>query len=248
MNWTTSRRSAELGDRLDVPRQHLVALHARDFARAPQQQRHAAQLALHDFEVQQRHLAHQAGADADLREHLRGVEQFAFGLGPRLFPRQLHRAVRRQVAGEVAARALGPGRAGELELRVRAQPLQDDRLQHAGGDAEIHRVPGLALADGGVELELDGELAAVVEHGDEAVLLDPDAPLRMRGGVGERDRAGEQVERAALGVLHPRGGGEGEGGLVAAEVADQLEVVERDRGRRRIRRRVCRVMSSEQAE
>ena len=120
-----------VGDRLDVPGQHLVALHARDFARAAQQQRHAAQFALHDLEIQQRHLAHQAGADADLRQHLGGVEQFAFGLGPRLFPGQFHRAVRRQEAGEVAAFALGPGRARELELRVRAQPLQDDRLQHA---------------------------------------------------------------------------------------------------------------------
>ena len=85
-------------DRLDVPREHLVALHPRDFARAAQQQRHAVQLALHDLEIQQRHLAHQARADADLRQHFRGVEQLAFGLGPGLFPGQLHRAVRRQVA------------------------------------------------------------------------------------------------------------------------------------------------------
>ena len=65
--------------RLDFPREHLLALHARDFARAAQQQRHAVEFALHDFAIEQRDLPHQPGADADLREHFRGVEKFAFG-------------------------------------------------------------------------------------------------------------------------------------------------------------------------
>ena len=88
----------------------------------------------------------------------------------------------------------------------------------------------------------------MVEHRDVTVLLHPDAPLRVRRGVGERDRAGQQVERAALRAFHPRGGGQGEVGLVAAERADQLEVLKRDRGRGRTRRRVCRAHENEQAE
>ena len=88
----------------------------------------------------------------------------------------------------------------------------------------------------------------MIEHRDEAVLLDPDAPLRVRGRVGERDGAGKQVERAALGILHPRGAGQGEDGLVAAEIADQLEVVEGDGGRRRIRGRVSGGHESQSAE
>ena len=58
----------------DSPGQHLLALHARDFALPAQQQRHTVQLALHDFEIEQRHLAHQARADSNLRQHFGGVE------------------------------------------------------------------------------------------------------------------------------------------------------------------------------
>jgi len=77
---------SRVGQRLNVPGEHLGNLHFLDFARAPQQQRHAGQLALHDSKVEQRHLTHQTRADADLREHLGGIEKLAFGLGPRLFP------------------------------------------------------------------------------------------------------------------------------------------------------------------
>ena len=172
----------------------MVALYARDFARAVQQQCDAAQFALHDLEVQQGHLAHQAGADTDLRQHLGGVEELALGFGPHFSPREFDRPIRGQEAGELAALALGPGGTRELELRVRAQPLQDDRLEDAGRDTEVNGLPGFALAHGGVELDIDGERAAVLEHGDVTVGRDFDAPLRLRGGVGERDGAAEQVE------------------------------------------------------
>jgi len=54
--------------------EHLIALHARHFARATQQQRDAINLALHHFAIEQRGLPHEAGADADLRQHLHGVK------------------------------------------------------------------------------------------------------------------------------------------------------------------------------
>ena len=114
--------------------------------------------------------------------------------------------------------------------------MQDDRLQDAGGDAEIDRFPRFVLADGGVELDFDGEFAAAVEHRDEAVLLHADPPLRMGVEFGERDGAGEQVERAAFGILHLDGGGQGEHRLVAAEIANEFEAVEPDRRCGRIRR------------
>ena len=50
----------------------------------------------------------------------------------------------------------------------------------------------------------------------------------MRAEFGERDRAGKQIERAALGVLDLRDGGERERGAVAAEIAGQFEVFEGD--------------------
>jgi hypothetical protein len=54
-----------------IPGQHLIAAHANNFPRAVQPQRDAIQLALHHFEMEQRHFPHQAGAEADLRQHLR---------------------------------------------------------------------------------------------------------------------------------------------------------------------------------
>ena len=84
--------------RLDVPRQHLVALHARDFAGAAQEQGHAIQLALHHFEIEQRHLSHEAGADGDLRQHFGRVKQLALRFCGRLLPGKVHRAIRRQKA------------------------------------------------------------------------------------------------------------------------------------------------------
>ena len=44
----------------------LVALDPGDLARAAQDQAHLVEFALHDFEIQKRRLAHQAGANGDL--------------------------------------------------------------------------------------------------------------------------------------------------------------------------------------
>ena len=49
-------------------------------------------------------------------------------------------------------------------MGVGGQSAQDDRLQNAGGDAEIDGVPALGLAHCGAEFDLDGEFAAVVEN------------------------------------------------------------------------------------
>ena len=174
-------------------------------------------------------MPHEARADADLGEHLGGIEELALGLRPRLFPPQLHRAVRREEAGEVAALALGPRRARELELRISAQAPQHDRLQQARGDVEVHRLPRIVPVHGGVELEHNRELAAAVEDGDVAVTLHFDAPVLGGGRFGQRDGAREQFQRSAAVGVNVRRGGQGEGGLVAAQVADELEVVESDR-------------------
>ena len=226
----------EFGHRLDVPREHLVALHARDFARAAQQQRHAAQLALHDLEIEQRDLAHQAGADADLREHFGGVKQFAFGLGPRLFPRQLHRAIRRQVAGEVAARALGPGRAGELELACpRPAPAGRSVAAALGATWKSTAFHGSFWRTAALNLSWMGNLprwsntatkrfcCTWMRHsGVRAASVSATAP--------ESNSSEPPLESSTCAVA-----GQGEGGLVAAEIADELEVVEGDRrGGRRV--------------
>ena len=58
---------ARIRRRLDVPREHLVALHAGDLAVPAHGQRQAGQFALHHLAVHQRRLSHQAGAEADLR-------------------------------------------------------------------------------------------------------------------------------------------------------------------------------------
>ena len=47
-----------IGHRLDIPREHARALHACDIALPAQQQHDAVQLALHDFEIHERKLAH----------------------------------------------------------------------------------------------------------------------------------------------------------------------------------------------
>ena len=135
LNWTTSRRSSELVTG--------STFHASTWSPCTRVTSPApcscsvdpAQFALHHFAVEQRGLPHQAGADADLREHFGGVKQFSLGFRARLFPGKIHRAIHRQIAEEVAARAFRPGGAGELEFRVRGQPLQHDRLQRAGGHA-----------------------------------------------------------------------------------------------------------------
>ena len=222
--------------RLDVPGEDLVALHARDFTRAAHEQREAVQFALHDLAIEQSHLPHESWADADLRQHFGGVEEFALGLGSRLFPRQLDRAIRWQEAGEVVALTIGPSGARKLKLRVGGQALQHDWLRRAGSDAEINALPTVALADGGVEPDLDGELTATVEGQDESVLVHANAPLRMRAELRERNGAGEQLERTALAILYPGRGRERENGAFAAEIAGQFEVVQRDGSRRWISR------------
>ena len=184
--------------RLDFPREHLLAGHARDFARAAQEQRYAVEFALHDFAIEQRELAHEAGADADLREHFRCVEKFSFGLRRGGFPREFYGAVRRQEACEVCARTLRAGGAGELKLRVSWQPVQDDRLQRAGRDTEIDGVPGAVLSDGGVEFEGERKVAGLVESDHVTPVGGGEVPVGMLREFGRCEAAGEDAERAAF--------------------------------------------------
>ncbi len=214
--------------RQDVPRQHLVARHARHFAVAVQSQRDLVHLALHHLPVEQRGLAHQSGADADLRFHFGGVKQFSLAFRLRLLPRKIHRTVHRQKAREIGAVAFGPRGVGELKLRVRRQSLQHDGLQNARRDAKIHRAPTFVLADGGVEFDLDWKNAATVEGRNEPVLFRTDCPIRMRADFRERDRAGQQFERTARRIFHAHISGERERCDVATQIANELEILQRD--------------------
>ena len=217
---------ARVRARLDAPREHLLALHARDLAFAAQQQRHAIEFALHHLAVEQRHLPHQPRPDADLREHFRGVEKFSLRFRCRSFPRELHRAIGWQEAREVLVRALGPRRAGEIELRVRGEPLQEDRLQRARRDAEIHRVPSGVLPHRRVEFERNRKVARLVEHEREPPAAGRDAPVGMRREFRQREAPGEQRERAALWICHARCGGERECGALLGELAGELEIAQ----------------------
>ena len=59
-------------------------------------------------------------------------------------------------------------------------------------------------------------------------------PFLARINAGERNRAGQQFQRAALGVVHPGRAREGEGRRLAAQIARQFEIAQGDRsGRRR---------------
>ena len=113
---------------LDIPGEELFALHAGDFASAAHEQDQARHFTLHDFALDQRRLANQAGADAELREHLDGIKQFALALCPGLFPGQLHLSVRGQITQESVALALGSGGVFESELGIGGQALEHDRL------------------------------------------------------------------------------------------------------------------------
>ena len=83
------------------------------------------------------------------------------------------------MADKIFAHAVRSGRAGKLELRVRRQTVQNDGLKRAWSDAEIHKIPTIALAHRGVELELDGELAATVEGDDIFALINAHTPFRI---------------------------------------------------------------------
>ena len=86
------------------------------------------------------------------------------------------------------------------------------------------------LLVGGVEVDFDRIGAGVVEARDKAVCVGVHVPALVRVEAGEGDRAGEQLQRAAFGIVHLGRGGEGEGGGVRAEVAGEVEIVERDFG------------------
>ena len=223
-----------VGDRLGrIPRQHLVALHARHLSLAVQQQRDFVQFSLHHFEIEQRRLPHQAGQHVDLRPHLGGEEKFAFRFRRGFLPRKFHRAAGRQVADEVAALAFGPRAAGELELRLRGQTLQHHRLQHAGRDLKIHPVPVVLLPHRRAEPHSHGEHAAAVKFEVEMTVVGPYFLVAVGVNIRERDRAGEQIERAALHLLDMRRGREGEVRQPAAQIAGELEIRQRDRRNRR---------------
>ena len=72
----------------------------------------------------------------------------------------------------------------------------------------------------------------VVERQHESVLVHANAPLRMRAEFRDGNGAGEQLERTALAILHPGRGRERENGALAAEIAGQFEVAQRDGNRR----------------
>src|SRR5205814_8376978 len=144
--------------------------------------------------------------------------------GPLFFPRQFHRAVRGQIANEIVSPALGPGRAGELELCIRGQTLEDDRLQRAGRELELDDVPTVALADCGLELDTNGESAGPVEARHEPIWFCANARSGRCADFRERRGAGEQLDGTAFGTGHSGSGREGEEGAVAAQIADQIEI------------------------
>src|SRR5262249_48883359 len=130
-----------------------------------------------------------------------------------------------------------------LKLSFGVETLQDDGLEDARGDTEIDRFPAVVFADGGVEFDLDGEFAIAIEFEDETVRLGANAPLGGGGGFGggggafrggEGGGAFEEGEGAAFGSGDMGGGGQDEGGLVAGELAGELEILQSDvrRGRR----------------
>jgi hypothetical protein len=211
-------------------------LDARHFAVAMQAQHQTIHLALHDLVGDQIRLPHQTGTDGDLRNHFSRVKQFSPGFRSRLLPRKPHRAVHRQVADEIDAAALRAGGAGKLKFRVRRQPLQHDRLQRARGDVEIHRAPAVAPRDCRIEMDFNGKSSAAVELRDKTILVNGHLPFLSRVQAGERNRAGKQFQRTATRVLDLRVRGERERRDVAAEIARQLEIRQRDDARRRARR------------
>ncbi len=103
-------------------------------------------------------------------------------------------------------------------------PCRTIGCSSAGGDAEINRIPGSVVADGGVELELDGEFARPVEDEHQAVLIGAHAPAGLPFEIGERDAARKQGQRSAMGILHARGRGEGKRGGLIIELASELEI------------------------
>ncbi len=189
------------------------------------------EFALHHLAIEQRDVPHEAGRDADLREHLGGVEELALGLGHGGLPRELHRAVGRQEAREIIARAVGPRGAGELELGVRGQPLEDERLERARRDAEVHDVPRFGVLHRGVEFERERVVAGLVENDDEAALVGGEMPVGMLREFGEREAAGEDGDRAAARIEHAGGGGEDKCGVGLGERAGELEIAEHDLAR-----------------
>src|SRR5262249_32567219 len=82
--------------------------------------------------------------------------------------------------------------------------------------------------DEGVELNLDGVFAGAVEGEDVAIAFSADFPAGVRGNFGECDFAGNQIERAAFGVLHFDDCVQREGSALAVQVAGEFEVVEGD--------------------
>jgi len=68
------RGEDQIGEAIDHGRHPIESrrcVHPAEHAQPP---RHAVEFALHHLAVEQRDLPHEAGADADLREHFRGVE------------------------------------------------------------------------------------------------------------------------------------------------------------------------------
>jgi len=66
-------------------------------------------------------------------------------------------------------------------------------------------------------------VAAALEPENEAILVSTDPPLRMRADFRKGHGAGENLQRASFWILNVRGGGQGEGGLLAAEIAGRMK-------------------------
>ena len=77
-------------------------------------------------------------------------------------------------------------------------------------------------------MDFDGERAAAVKPRDEPALVGVHAPFLAGIQTGQRHGAGEQFQRAALGVFHLGGAGEGEGRRVPAQIAGEFEVLKGD--------------------
>ena len=76
-------------------------------------------------------------------------------------------------------------------------------------------------------MDFDGIRAAAVKARDETPGVGLHLPA-LFGEAGEGDRAGDEFQRAAVRIIDLRGGGQRERRHVAAKVAGELEIRERD--------------------
>jgi hypothetical protein len=172
-----------------APGEDLVSLNACDFTGALQEQDHSVQVTLHDFEVEQGGLTHEAGPEADLGEHFSSVEKFPFRGLTGLFPGEGHAAIGRQITPKFSARPFRARRAYEFDPSAFRQACERDRLQGTRRHAELERVPSVFGQNRGIELNSHGEFAGLIEAEEELALVESEAALRGRLGIRKGDAA-----------------------------------------------------------